>query len=110
MVLKSSRLMPKFNSRYCGMCWYLANSAAQAAGDNGGRMPVIGSHSVIERPERVSLVTPPITTIRKIMAQHTRSQMAIGRRLSSAAGAAEGGASVIAVGRVTPGLAPGGKP
>ncbi len=89
------------------MCWYLANSAAQAAGDSGGRMPVTGCHSVIERPERVSRVMPPITTMTKIMAQQNRSHTAIGLRLPGAAEAAAGGDWVIAVGRDTPVLSLG---
>src|SRR6185312_5336461 len=58
------------------MARYLANSAAQSAAESGGTTPVTGSQSVIDRPERVSRVNPPITTIRKIIAQHTRSQAA----------------------------------
>src|SRR5436305_3866027 len=97
MVLKSSRLIPEFINRYCGMCWYLANSAAQAEGESGGRTPTTGSHSVIERPERVSRVIPPITTMTKIMPQQNRSQMAIGRRSGAVVVTAFGGAWVIAV-------------
>src|ERR1700722_19759679 len=77
--------MPAFNSLYCGICWYFANSACQAAADSGGRMPVTGCHSVIDSPDQVSRVMPPITTIAKIIAQHTSSQIATGRRLRSAA-------------------------
>src|SRR5436305_8364393 len=80
MVLNSARLMPEFSNRYCGMCWYFSNSAAQATVDNGGTTPVTGCHSVIDRPERVSRVMPPITTIAKIIAQQPNSHSATGRR------------------------------
>jgi len=56
-------------------------------------MPVTGCHSVIDRPDQVRRVTPPITTIAKIIAQQTSSQIATDRcpallRLSSYAGVA----------------------
>src|SRR5579863_5031511 len=85
IVLKSARLIPALSSLYCGVCWYLANSACQSAAESGGTMPVTGCHSVIDRPDQVSLVTPPITTIAKIIAQQTRSQIATCRKLASAA-------------------------
>src|SRR5580704_7533965 len=72
--------MPALSSRYCGMCWYCSNSAVQAVADSGGRMPVTGCHSVVDRPDSVSLVMPPITTMAKIMPQHTSSQTATARR------------------------------
>src|SRR5580692_7673503 len=72
-------------ARYSGICWYLANSAAQSAADSGGTMPITGFHSVIDRPERVSRVMPPTTTIRKIKPQQKRSHAATGRRPASAA-------------------------
>ena len=48
-------------------------------------MPVTGCHSVIDSPDRVSRVMPPITTIRKIIAQQSSSQYAIARSPRSAA-------------------------
>src|SRR2546430_1327090 len=72
-------------SRYCGICWYFSNSAAHAAVESGGRMPVTGCHSGIESPDRVNRVMPPITTIAKIMAQQDISQMATGLGLGAAA-------------------------
>ena len=71
--------------RYSGICWYFANSEVQSAADNGGTMPIIGFHSVIDRPERVSRVMPPTTTIRKINPQQQKSHAATGRRPASAA-------------------------
>src|SRR5712692_9906738 len=99
MVLNWSRLMPELISRYCGMCRYFSNAAAQAAGDSGGMMPVTGCHSVIDRPDRVSRVIPPITTIAKIIPQQNSSQAAIGRRPGAAAAALPAAGCVIAVGR-----------
>src|SRR6202035_5715972 len=83
IVLKSPRLMPALSSRYCEVCRYLANSVCQSAADSGGTIPLTGCHSVIDSPDQVSRVTPPITTIAKIIAQQTRSQIATGRRLRS---------------------------
>ena len=48
-------------------------------------MPMTGFHSVIDRPERVSRVMPPTTTIRKINPQQRNSHAATGRRPTSAA-------------------------
>src|SRR5436190_20997651 len=72
-------------ARYSGICRYFTNSAAQSAANSGGRMPVTGFHSVIDRPERVSRVMPPTTTIRKINPQQKKSHTATGRRPTSAA-------------------------
>src|SRR5712691_6402145 len=95
MVLNWSRLMPELTSRYCGMCWYLSNSAAQAAGDSGGRMPTTGCHSVIDRPDRVSRVTPPNTTMTKIMPQQNNSHSATCRELGVALSSEAGYASAV---------------
>ena len=77
-VLNSARLIPKLISRYCGICWYFSNSAAQCGvrqrrHDAGDRLP-FGDR----QPDRVSRVTPPITTIAKISAQQHNSQTATG--------------------------------
>src|ERR1700756_1445567 len=76
MVLNSSRLIAKWTARYSGISLYLANSAAQSAAESGGTTPTTGCHSVIDRPDRGSRVTPPTTTIRKIRAQQEKSQTA----------------------------------
>jgi hypothetical protein len=98
--LKSARLIPAFSSLYCAVCWYLANSACQSAADSGGTMPVTGCHSVIDRPDQVSRVMPPITTIAKIIAQQTKSQIATARRPRSVAFRARGDATLAEI--VTP--------
>src|SRR5882762_635061 len=78
MLLNSSKVIAKWTARYSGICWYFANSAAQSVAESGGTMPITGFHSVIDRPERVSRVMPPTTTIRAINAQQTKSQAATG--------------------------------
>jgi len=60
--------MPRLSSRYCGICRYLPNSACHASCDNGGNMPVTGFHSTIERPDSVSRVAPPATSVTTISA------------------------------------------
>src|SRR5229473_3603013 len=84
MVLKSSMLIQEWTSWNCGISRYLANSACHAASLKGGRMPDIGCHSVIDSPDSVSLVTPPSTTMTRIIAAQTRSQTAMARRLPAA--------------------------
>src|SRR6266852_2889160 len=81
MLLNSSKVIVKWTTRYSGIRLYFANSAAQSAAESGGTMPMTGFHSVIDRPERVSRVIPPTTTIRKIIAQQTKSHAATGPSL-----------------------------
>src|SRR5437016_4068721 len=85
MLLNSSKLIAKWTAWYSGICWYFANSAAQSAADIGGTMPITGFHSVIDRPDSVSRVIPPTTTIRKINPQQRNSQAATGARPSPSA-------------------------
>src|SRR5579884_4312936 len=98
MYLNSARLIPAFSNLYCGIFLYLANSAAQSADDNGGTMPVTGRHSVIDSPDRVRRVIPPITTIRKIIAQQPNSHTATGRRRCAGTAMSRGAGSARAVG------------
>src|SRR6185437_14330257 len=74
IVLKASRLMPRLSSRYCGIAWYFVNSLCQSLSDSGGRTPVTGFHSTIERPDSVSRVAPPMMSVAKIMAAAQNSQ------------------------------------
>src|SRR5436190_19553536 len=92
--------MPALSSRYCGVCRYFSNSAAQLATESGGRMPVTGCHSVIDNPESVSRVMPPMTTIAKIIAQQPSSQIATART-GAAVSALSSPGWAIAVGRDT---------
>src|SRR5271169_3266402 len=83
MLLNSSKLIQEWTARYSGISLYLANTAAQSAAESGGTTPTTGFHSVIDRPDRVSRVMPPTTTIRKTSAQQTNSQAATAPGLSS---------------------------
>ena len=63
----------------------------------------IGCHSVIDRPECVSRVTPPTTTIAKTSAQHASSQYAIARDAPVCANgrAREPAGSVVAIAQLS---------
>src|SRR6266487_2902274 len=80
MVLNSSRLIPALRSRYCGMVLYLSNSACQADASSGGTTPVTGFHSTIDRPDSVSRVAPPTTTVTNIRAATASSHSLMARR------------------------------
>ena len=58
---------------YSGECWYFTNSACHSAVDIGGKLP-INFQSVMDRPDLVRRVTPPIMTILKTQALHPKSQ------------------------------------
>lgn len=53
---------------------YFSHSASQSSLVNGGRIPVIGCHSTILRPDSVSRVSPPMTMIPKTRAEQPNSQ------------------------------------
>ncbi len=76
MPLNPASVMPWFTCRYSGVSWYLSNASCHAASESGGSVPTIGCHSTIDRPEWVSRVTPPTTTIANTSAQHTSSHAA----------------------------------
>src|SRR5262245_51402676 len=96
MLLNSSRVIAKWTARYSGICWYFANSVAQSAEENGGTMPIIGFHSVIDSPDSVSRVTPPTTTIRKMRPQHRNSHAATGPSFSPQAARKAASSGLIA--------------
>jgi hypothetical protein len=75
--------MPRFTSWYCVVAWYRPNAARQPASSSGGITPMIGFHSVIDRPDPVSRVAPPTTTSANTTAAVANSQMATGRDRSS---------------------------
>ncbi len=64
---------------------YFSNSASHAACESGGMTPVIGFHSVIDRPDSVSRTAPPTITIRKTSAATLHSQRRTERAPSRAA-------------------------
>ena len=70
--------MPLLTCWYCGICRYLSNASCQSASDSGGTMPMIGFHSVIDRPEPVRRVAPPTLTSRKTSAATVSSQTRTG--------------------------------
>uniref|UniRef100_A0A0V0HF12 Putative ovule protein n=1 Tax=Solanum chacoense TaxID=4108 RepID=A0A0V0HF12_SOLCH len=74
MNLKSSMFIPLFTRLYSGDCLYFSNSTNQSSSVRGGRLPV-NFQSVIDRPERVSRVIPPSTTILKTQAADAKSHM-----------------------------------
>ena len=75
--LNWSIVMPWFSFWYSGKFLYFSNSICQAVSLRGGMMPDIGCHSTIERPDRVSLVMPPIITMRKMSIKADISQVVI---------------------------------
>src|SRR5690242_7826764 len=85
MPLNSESVIAWFTSRNSGVSRYFANASFQSEADSGGTAPTIGCHSVIDRPECVSRVMPPTTTIANTSAQHARSQPTIIRRASTCA-------------------------
>src|SRR6516164_3620341 len=80
MVLNSLRLIPALCSRYCGIVLYLSNSACHADASSGGTTPVTGFHSTIDRPDSVSRVAPPTTTVANIRAATASSHSRTVRR------------------------------
>jgi hypothetical protein len=58
----------------------LAKASSHAASESGGNVPTIGCHSVIDNPECVSRVMPPMTTIANTSAQQMKSHAATMRR------------------------------
>jgi hypothetical protein len=83
MVLKPSTSIAWFTCRYSGVSRYLSKSSCQSAGESGGIAPTSGCHSTIDRPEWVSRVTPPTTTMAKTIAAQRKSHAATRRRAES---------------------------
>jgi len=83
MYWNSAMLMPALTSTYWGMALYLSNASTQSAWLIGGRAPMIGFHSVIDRPEPVSRVAPPTTTMANTRVAQKNSHSATARLRSS---------------------------
>src|SRR5437899_901045 len=81
MRLNSASAIALLTWRNSGVSRYLANACSQSPSDNGGHVPTIGCHSVIDSPECVKRVMPPTTTIAKTSAQHISNQPATTRAL-----------------------------
>ena len=56
-----------------GVALYFSNSIDQSSAVRGGRIPVMGRHSVMLRPDSVRRVTPPTTMTAKTNAEETKS-------------------------------------
>ena len=48
---------------YSGVFLYFSNSTIHSSSLIGGKVPVIGRHSVIDKPLSVKRVTPPTITL-----------------------------------------------
>lgn len=62
---------------------YFSHSTFQSASVNGGRIPVIGFHSVILNPDSVNLVKPPMTTIPNTSAEQPNNQLGNDRGIAA---------------------------
>jgi hypothetical protein len=61
-----------------GVALYLSNSVSHSGWERGGRMPVMGRHSVMLRPDSVRRVTPPTVMTAKTRVDEKRSQRPTG--------------------------------
>ena len=59
---------------------YASKASVHPCSVSGGTMPVTGAHSVIESPDSVRRVTPPITTMRSTMIAQAMSHRRIAVR------------------------------
>ena len=58
-------VMDGFRYLNCGISLYKLKYNVQDSFDKGGKIPLNNSHSVIDNPESVSLVSQPTTIIKK---------------------------------------------
>src|SRR5215472_14211537 len=77
--------MPALRCRYCGVVRYLSNALCHASADSGGKVPVTGCHSTIDRPDSVSRVAPPTSTMATMSAAIATSHSRIARMCGVAA-------------------------
>jgi hypothetical protein len=63
-VLNCGSVIPRWTLCASGIARYRSNAAVQSASLRGGRTPLTGSHTEIERPLSVSLVMPPMIRVR----------------------------------------------
>lgn len=59
-----------------GVTLYFSHSTAHCSCPIGGRIPLTGSHSVMDRPDSVRRVTPPTTMMKKTNPDEMYSQLA----------------------------------
>src|SRR4029078_1111163 len=79
MNLKSGKVKEEFRYLYCAICLYFSNAICHSCSFMGGRVPMIGFHSVIERPEPVNRVIPPSKICMMIIKTPISNQIATGR-------------------------------
>lgn len=70
----SSAVLSTYNTP-SGDTLYFSHSTSQSAWVSGGRIPVIGCHSVILRPDSVRRVRPPMTRIPSTKPEHDSSHI-----------------------------------
>ena len=75
--LNSERVMPLFTFWYSGNCLYSLKTSCQSTSFNGGIAPLINCQSVIDKPDSVRRVTPPIMTIIAVKIQPINNQYII---------------------------------
>lgn len=74
-----------------GVSLYFSNSTTHSDCDKGGRMPVMGRHSVILKPDWVRRVTPPTKMTAKTRAEDASSHLPTDGRDSTGRSAMGGG-------------------
>lgn len=86
---------PLYSRWYSGNCFHRSNSASHSASLRGHRLPC-GRQSVIDRPDLVSRVMPPTTTMQNTEPLLTSSHHPMARSTVWAAGAATADATASA--------------
>src|SRR5210317_1454012 len=79
MSLNSSTPKAEFTFWNSGLCWYISKTRCHSASPIGGRTPINGRQSTIDRPDPVRRVKPPRTTMTNTSPQQIRSHMATAR-------------------------------
>ena len=79
IILNSDIGIPAFSSRYSDVWRYKSKIRDHSASEKGGRTPMKGRHSTIDRPDSVSLVIAPISIISATISATARSQARIAR-------------------------------
>src|SRR5262249_13238176 len=76
ILLIGARDTPGLTFGSSGVRWYFSNPPCHCPWFRGGMVPTIGCHSTIDKPEWVSRVIPPTTTMANTRAQQTSNQSA----------------------------------
>ena len=78
MNLKSDNVKWELRYLYCAICLYFSKAVFQSCSFIGGKAPMTGFHSVIDRPDPVNLVMPPSNTWMIIINTPISNQIATG--------------------------------